>query len=259
MKGKPTTAPSCFIEENRDSIEHTWSNPMGPVSTLRQEAGFVTFGILRTAHRETAAMLVNGMTSEAHENQRHVAGFVSSRVHVSLDGTTVVSRGRWASEADYRSYARAGSGGELCGFSNRPGVLAVTLFRGIPAPGIEGPAAAEKPGIVAVATRHIGGPESAHAVVDLLRRTGEWKRYFLGFISATPYISQDGRTYVNYPQWVSEAAYHAYMADPRIVDGQAEIARYEVAPPEFVLCRPVENIVATPFRKPEHPKRGTHR
>jgi quinol monooxygenase YgiN len=233
---------------------------MSSVSTLRQKAGFVTFGVLRAAHRATATMLVDGMTSEAHENQRHVAGFVSSRIHLSLDGTTVVNRGRWASEADYRSYVRtASSGSELYGFSNRPGVLAATLFRGTPAPGIEGPAAAEKPGIMAVATRHIGGPESARAVVDLLRRTGEWKRYFPGFISATPYISQDGRTYVNYPQWVSEAAYHAYLADPRIADGQAEIARYEVAPPEFVLCRLVTNIEATSFGNPERSKRGTHR
>jgi hypothetical protein len=61
-----------------------------------------------------------------------------------------------------------------------------------------------------------------------------------GFVGATAYLSADGRTFLNYPRWVDEAAYRAYMADPRITEGQEDIAVLETAPPEFVECRILE-------------------
>jgi hypothetical protein len=152
-----------------------------------------------------------------------------------LDGGAVVIRAVWPDEASHRATS---------GLAGRRGVLSTTTFGGTAAPGLHGPAAGRAPGIVAVATRHFAGRDSADAVLRLLGESGDWKRGFPGFISATPYLSHDGRTFVNYPMWVDEAAYRAWMADPRIAEGQQEIARLEVAPPEYLVCR-----VAADFRE----------
>lgn len=205
---------------------------------------FSTFDTLRVDRPEMAVALTDILTSEVRE-ARHTAGFVSGRVHLSVDGTTVVSCGQWGSAADYHASATASPGGGVPGsLASRPEVIASTTFRGTRAASVDGPSVAEPPGFVAIATRHVDGHESARVMVDLLIQSGEWKRDFPGFISATPYISLDGRTFVNYPQWVSEVAFDRYMADPRVAEGQAAIARLEVAPPEFVLCRVVANIDA---------------
>lgn len=211
----------------------------------RPAAGFVTFGVLRVDGPGTAAELVGILTEEVTRWVRHTEGFVSARVHVSLDGGTVVNRGQWTSEEDYHSSFRSRpADGVLPTIAGRPGVLAATVFTGTPAPGIEGPQAAEEPGVVAVATRHLSGHESAVEVTGLLARSGEWKRHHPGFISATPYLSQDGTTFINYPMWVNEFAYCSWMRDPRITEGQEEIARLEVAPPEYLLCTVAAEVEA---------------
>ncbi|MEV6655081.1 antibiotic biosynthesis monooxygenase [Streptomyces sp. NPDC051219] len=201
------------------------------------EVGFVTFGVLRVDGAETAAALVETVTEEVKKWVRHAPGFISSRVHVSTDGTTVVNRGEWTNEEAYRtSFQESPSGGVLHALGTRAGVLAATVFSGTPATPLEGPEAKAQPGVVVVATRHLGGPSAADAVLELLAGSGEWKRRFPGFISATPYVSREGTTFVNYPMWVNEVAYQAWMADPRISEGQEELARLEVAPPEYLLC-----------------------
>ncbi|ONI90818.1 hypothetical protein ALI144C_02365 [Actinosynnema sp. ALI-1.44] len=204
---------------------------------------FFTFETLRVDRPETAGVLADILVGEVRDHARHTAGFVTGRVHLGVDGTTVVSCGQWGSAADHSNSTKAGPGrGALGSLANRPEVTAATTFGGTRAAGVDGPAAAEPPGFVAVATRHVAGHESASAMVDLLVQSGEWKRDFPGFISATPYISLDGKTFVNYPQWVNEAAFHRYMAAPRIAEGQAAVASLEVAPAEFVLCRVVMTI-----------------
>ncbi|WP_455354469.1 antibiotic biosynthesis monooxygenase [Streptomyces sp. SYSU K217416] len=201
------------------------------------EVGFVTFGVLRVDGPETAAALVETVTEEVRGWVRHTPGFISSRVHVSTDGTTVVNRGEWTSEEAYRtSFQESPSGGVLHALGTRPGVLAATVFSGTPATPLEGPEAAEQPGVVVVATRHLSGPSAADTVLEMLAGSGEWKRRFPGFISATPYVNREGTTFINYPMWVNEVAYQAWMADPRISEGQDQLARLEVAPPEYLLC-----------------------
>ncbi|MFD3330421.1 putative quinol monooxygenase [Streptomyces sp. NPDC058701] len=220
-----------------------------PPNPSRPEAGFVTFGVLRVDAPETAVALTETLTGEVEGWVRHTPGFISSRVHLSADRLTVVNRGEWTSEAAYRtSFQENPAGGVLHALGSRPGVLAATVFSGTPAPGVRGPEAeaAERPGVVVVATRHLDGHPAARRVLDLLAGSGEWKRDFPGFISATPYIDRDGTTFVNYPMWVSELAYQAWMADPRISEGQEELARLEVAPPEYVLCTVAAQVDAAP-------------
>jgi SAM-dependent methyltransferase len=93
-----------------------------------------------------------------------------------------------------------------------------------------------------VALRRMDGVDSARALADLLVGSGDWKRVFPGFVAAASHISDDGRLYVNYPQWVSETAYDAYMADPRNAGGQGAIAALEDGPPEFLMCTVVAQI-----------------
>lgn len=218
---------------------------MTSANIFSRTMGFGTFDALRVDRPATATELVGLLVKEVYAGFRHTPGFVSSRIHMSLDGTTVVSHGRWTSDADYRNSLEASpGGGALRTLSSQPGVLSATAFGGAAAGSIEGPVTTEPPGIVAVATRHVAGHESARAVGELLLQSGEWKRHTRGFIAATAYISPDGMTYVTYPQWIDEPAYHTYMADPRIAEVQEEIARLEVAPPEFLLCRMVAHIKA---------------
>ncbi|WP_093798122.1 antibiotic biosynthesis monooxygenase [Streptomyces sp. Wb2n-11] len=209
------------------------------------EAGFVTFDVLAAERPETADELVDAITAESTARTRHSPGFISSRVHVSTDRRTVVHRGQWRGAADHRAALADGRTPDvLTALSNRPDVRAVTAFRGAPAPGIDGPRLGARPEYVAVATRHLHGRESFDTLMGLLARSGEWKRRHRGFISTTPHISPDGRTFVNYVMWADESSYHAWMADPRISEGQEEIARLEEAPPAYVLCTVAADIEA---------------
>jgi quinol monooxygenase YgiN len=184
----------------------------------------------------TAGALVEVITREVGAWVSTAPGFLLSSTHVGFDGSTVVHHTRWSDDAGYRgSFLDAPDAGVLRGLGRRPGVLASSTFTGATAGGIDGPEAGRPPGVVAVATRHLTGPGPARAVVDLLHRTGEWKRDFPGFVSAAAYLSLDSRTFVNYPMWVDRSAYDAWMADPRIAEGQAEIARLEAAPPEYLV------------------------
>lgn len=207
------------------------------MTSLQKQTHFAAFDVLRVEGGGTADALADSITSEVAAWVSAAPGFLLSRVHVGLDGSTVVHHTRWTDEERYRtSFLDAQEAGVLCDVGRRSGVLASSVRTGVPAGGIEGPAAGRPPGVVAVATRHFTGPGPARAVVDLLHRTGEWKRDFPGFISATAYLSSDGTMFVNYPMWVDRSAYDAWMADPRIAEGQAEIARLESAPPEYLVC-----------------------
>ncbi|MTD54522.1 putative quinol monooxygenase [Amycolatopsis pithecellobii] len=200
-------------------------------------AQFATFEILRVDGAAAATALADRIAGETTTWIRHLPGFAAGHVHISLDGTTVVHHLLWETEEAYRMwYFGSAASQVLAELTKGPQVLAATARSGLAAPGLSGPAAGEPPGIVAVATRHLGGRDSAVAVLELLARSGDWKRAFPGFISATPYVSQDGRTFVNYPMWTDEAAYRAWMADPRISEGQQEIARLETAAPEYLVC-----------------------
>lgn len=192
---------------------------------------YATFDTLRADDPTLVEELVDLLTKDAHERVRHAPGFVRAHVLLSLDRTTAVIHCQWAREP-------AGPLGEL---ASRPGI-AVTSFVGTQTAGIIGPAASAQPEIVAIATRHVDGHASARELGELLVRSGTWKQHFPGFIGATAHVSPDGRTYVNYPQWIDEATYRSYMADPRIALGQQEIARLEAAPPEFVLARVAADI-----------------
>ncbi|MCH0542322.1 antibiotic biosynthesis monooxygenase [Streptomyces sp. MUM 203J] len=210
------------------------------------EPGFVSFGMLRADGPETADALVGLLTGETTRWVRHTPGFVSSRVHVGTDGTTVVNRGEWTDEETYRtSFEEHPEGGLLRSLGTRRGVLAATVFRGSPAaPRLEGPAAHARPGVAVVATRHLGDRAAADAVLEMLADSGAWKRHHPGFVSATPCVDRNGTTLVNYPTWTDETAYREWMADPRISEGQEKLARLEVAPPEYVLCRVAAQIDA---------------
>lgn len=208
--------------------------------------GFATFDILGVDGADTAATLAGRITDEMARWARHLPGFVIGRVQIGLDATTVVHHTLWTGEAAYRTwYLGSTASLVLAELAQGPGVLTTTAHSGVSAPGIEGPAAGREPGIVAIATRHLGGRGSADAVLDLLARSGDWKRRFPGFVSATPYLSQDRRTFVNYPMWEDEASYRAWMADPRISQGQQEIALLETAPPEYHVCSVTAQIPAT--------------
>ncbi|WP_455354473.1 hypothetical protein [Streptomyces sp. SYSU K217416] len=211
----------------------TSANPNPPV----REAGFATFDVLRTDSPETATALAGLIAGEVNAWVRHADGFVSSRTHIALDGTSVVHCGRWTDARTYRSsFTDRPEGRVLHTLADRPGVHSASVFRGTPAAGLRGPAAGRKPGLVGFAVRRLSGPEAARTVHGLLTDSGEWKRESAGFISATPYIGEDGTTFVNCPMWVDRSAYDTYMKHPKIAEGLEEVARLEVAPPEFLLC-----------------------
>lgn len=203
--------------------------------------GFCTFGTLRTDSPERARSLVDSIGEEVRKSIGHTSGLIAARLHVSLDGTTVVNRVQWESELAWRRSLPEDPESEHC-LRNAPGVVSAEFFGGVRGTAIQGPAFGEAPEIAVIATRHLSGHEAAQKVADLLVQTGTWKQHSAGFISATPYVSLDGRTYVNYPQWTSREAYESYMADPRLALVQEEIARFEVAPPQFVLCRVFTHI-----------------
>ncbi|MGP4087158.1 putative quinol monooxygenase [Streptomyces sp. KR55] len=206
--------------------------------TQLPEPGFVTFDTLTAEVPRTADELVEALVTEAAGRLRHSRGFIASRVHVSDDRRTVIHRCLWRDAADHHAAAD-----RLKELANRPGVQTAKAFGGTPAPGLHGPQLGAQPGRLAVATRYLH-PGSYDALADLLARSGAWKRHHKGFISATPHITPDGLTFVNYAMWATEDSYRAWMADPRISEGQEEIARLEAAPPEYVLCTVAADIAA---------------
>ncbi|MCH0542318.1 hypothetical protein I3F58_22750 [Streptomyces sp. MUM 203J] len=213
----------------------------GPVT----EPGFVTFGMLRTASPQAARELVGLITAEVTRWVRHTDGFLSARTHVGVDGTTVVQSGLWASEEHYlASFPHHPEGSVLHTLSERPEVLSARVCSGVPAAGVRGPAADRAPGLVGFAVRRLDGPGSARTVLGLLARSGRWKRTSPGFVSATPYVSRDGTTFVNCPMWVDEEAYDSYMGHPDLHEGLEEVSRLETAPPAFLLCTVAADIGA---------------
>lgn len=209
------------------------------------------FAVLRVDGPEAADGLVKVIGDEYRRRVRHEPDFVSARVHIGADGLSVVNRVQWVRARGCPSprerFAHGPDTEVLRDLIRRPGVVSGTFFHGAPAPGLQGPEAhlSDRPGVVAVATRHLDGTdESFRELMDLLTRSGEWKRGFPGFISATPYIDPDRKTFINYPMWADERAYRAWMADPRISEGQEEIARLEVAPPEYLLCTVADQVDA---------------
>ncbi|ANN15837.1 hypothetical protein SD37_09370 [Amycolatopsis orientalis] len=205
--------------------------------------GFASIETLRIVDSGELRTFVDLLAHEVHACDVFARGFISAQICVSLDSTTVVRRSHWADESSYRAFlATARSRGSL---SDCPGVHSLSVFEGAPKVGIEGPALGDTPGIVVVATRHLSGHESARAVLGLLTKSGEWKRRFPGFISATPYVSEDGKTFVNCPMWVDERAFDAWMADPRIAEARHEVVVQEAAPPDVVVCVLDEQIEAS--------------
>ncbi|MFD9322378.1 antibiotic biosynthesis monooxygenase family protein [Streptomyces sp. NPDC060053] len=204
------------------------------------EAGLVTFDVLVADGAETVPALVARITDDTTLRLRHSPGFLSSRVHVSADGRSVITRSLWRSEQDHREALRTAEPAD----GRRSPAPTTTAFRGRPAPAISGPALGRPPEVVAVATRHLRHPDCFPLLMDLLEDSAEWKRHHRGFISATPHLGLDGTTFVNYPMWADEDSYRAWMADPRISEGQEEIARLEAAEPEYLLCTVAAHIDA---------------
>ncbi|WP_306318218.1 MULTISPECIES: putative quinol monooxygenase [unclassified Streptomyces] len=210
--------------------------------------GYVTFSTLRADDRTAAAELARALAHETRRWLRHREGFVSARIHTGVDtAAAVVVREEWRSRASHRAAGEDAAGAALRALLTGPGVRETSVFGGVPEEGIAGPYPSAPPGLVCVATRHLGSPTNARRLAGLLRE-GDWKRHFPGFISATPYIGDEG-TYVNYPQWTDAAAFDAYMRDPRNAAGQPGIAELEVAPPEIVMCTVLDEVIArTPTR-----------
>ncbi|MFY1681794.1 antibiotic biosynthesis monooxygenase [Micromonospora sp. WMMD730] len=202
---------------------------------------FAAFDICRltepVAAGRVAAALAGAVDARA-------PGFLLSRVHLTLDGATLVHHTRWSDERDYRRWRSDGDAAGRPEDPHRdPAVGAVVTVTGAAAGGIRGPAVGQRPGMVAVAIRHFAGPEPAAAVLRLLHRSGRWKSDHPGFIAADVCLSADGRTFVNYPAWTGRRAYEAWMADPRIGAGQAEVARFESAPPQYLVCTVEHDVV----------------
>lgn len=205
-------------------------------------AGFASIETLKSGSRSDARAIADYLAHEVHACTRTTEGFVSAQICLSLDGTTVVRRNHWVNEKYYRTFLA--SKREREDLADFPGVRSIAMFEGIPQIGLEGPALGSPPGIIVIATRRVSGHESSHAVLALLHKSGDWKRQFPGFISATPYISNDGKMFVNCPMWVDRQAFDAWTADPKIADARQEVVEQEAAPPEIVLCGLDEYIEA---------------
>lgn len=205
---------------------------MNDDSTAEALAGFTILRVEEAAEAKRVAERLATML-------RQRPGPMSSAIHISVDRTAVVHCGRWTAGP-----GRTASPGDdlLRALAEEPGILSARSFTGALAADIEGPAAGQEPGASVLALRHVRDGDAARELAKLLESTGEWKRHVAGFIGASAYVSADGRDFINYPRWTDEAAYRAYMADPRIAEGQDSIARLEVAEPEFVRCRGVISI-----------------
>jgi heme-degrading monooxygenase HmoA len=194
---------------------------------------FAVFDIHQPDSAAEVPGIVAALAADVDTRMRHAPGLLLSRLHASLDGAVAVHHTRWATEPDYRHGRGAG----------HPGGEAAVTLTGTVAGVIRGPSAGRPPGVVAIAIRHFSGPDPAAVVLGLLHRSAGWKQRHPGFIGAEVTLSADSRTFVNYPAWADRGAYDAWMADPRIATGQAEIARLESAPPRYLVCT-VEHDVA---------------
>ncbi|WP_394833061.1 hypothetical protein LVJ94_41820 [Pendulispora rubella] len=187
-------------------------------------ATFVSIERVAVHDAAAAARVIDDATTRGSVF-RATEGFLGDQIHQSADHHTVIHRVEWASEA-----AAAASG-----------IRAVSAFLGWTAPALHGPNDTDVPGVASLATRHLRGRESYDALLALMAQSGAWKRNFPGFIFAIPHLGLDGRTFVMYTAWVDHSAYRAWISDPRLSVGQEEIARLEVAPPEYLLCEIVTN------------------
>ncbi|MFJ6125784.1 putative quinol monooxygenase [Streptomyces griseoviridis] len=206
--------------------------------------GFRTFLVLRTGGPEASAAALDTLHTEVAHRISRLDGFLSCRTHLGIDGDVVVHTVGWRDEASARGTYPATLGEALLARLGREVMLRTDLVGGAPGPGVRGPASAKPPGLACVAIRYVADRAAGEAMAELLLRSGDWKKDFPGFVSATPYLGPDGTTYVNYPQWTDRAAFDAYMADPRNAAGQQDIADLEVAPPDLLLCTLVTETVA---------------
>lgn len=199
-----------------------------------------TFTVLRTDAPITAERVLDAVRRAATTS--HVPGFGSARLYLTDDRDTVVVLGQWASAEAYAAALADHPG--IAGWQDAaelPGVHVGTSSACRAVPGLDGPAAGEPEGVTVVAIRHLT-PGAADNVLELLERSGGWKRSFPGFIAATPYVSADGTVFVNHARWADEEAYRAWMGDPRISEGQEEIAAHETAPAEYLRCAFVAHV-----------------
>ena len=211
---------------------------------MTDDEAFAGFWVLSAADSATAQVLVAQLDDEMLW-LREAAGFRSARLHLGVDGRTVVLRHGWRGAADHAAFRDGHFAQRLRGVAGRAGVRAPRCYGGELVARIEGPDAGGVPGVVVLAVRHVGGRRNALALAELLRRSGDWKREFPGFISADAAVSPDHTTFVNYPQWTDVGAFDAYMADPRNAAGQPGIARLEVAAPDIVRCTVVAELIRT--------------
>jgi quinol monooxygenase YgiN len=198
--------------------------------TTHPTAGFATFETFELDGVDAADTVVGLLTDHLRTVLRGAPGFVSARLHISFDGAVVVRLVEWRSEAAWRDVDAGGP-------AALPAVRRTTYFAGRRTTGLVGPDEGKPATVAVVATRHLAGHDAAQAVLELLSDSGERKRTFPGFISATPYLSDDGTMLVNYPQWVDESAFQAWMADPQIAGARDKVTQYELAPPDIVICR----------------------
>lgn len=205
-----------------------------PTPSGERTAGFATFDVFRTDGPAVTAGLAEDVARELRCRTRYLPGFAMARVHTGIAGEAVVGYVAWT-----EPWPRESGLQEL---ADLPGVHATTALGGTPRPGLTGTAAGRPPGMAAIAIRYLAGSHSAEAVLELLAASGKWKQDFPGFIAAIPHVSPDSRIFVNYPMWTDEAAYRAWMDDPRIPEGQQEVARLEVRPPEYLVCRVTAEI-----------------
>ena len=211
---------------------------------MTDDEGFAGFWVLSAADAAAAQDLVARLDEEL-PRLGDAAGFRSARLHLGVDGRTVVLRHGWRTAADHTAFRDGHFAQRLRGVAGRAGVRAPRCYGGELVARLQGPDAGDVPGVAVLAVRHVGGRRNALALTELLERSGDWKRGFPGFISADAAISPDHTTFVNYPQWTDVDAFDAYMADPRNAAGQPDIARLEVAEPDIVRCAVVAEVVRT--------------
>jgi len=73
------------------------------MSTIQQGRSVVTFINVFTVQPEKQRELVNLLTDAANQTMRHLPGFVSANIHLSLDGKKVVNYAQWASMAEFEA------------------------------------------------------------------------------------------------------------------------------------------------------------
>lgn len=180
-----------------------------------------------------AVVVAAELASRLIEGEPSAPGLVRTRVHLSLDRATVVVHELW----EGREQRQAAGLPAPVEPPSGPVPDRVTVLQGVAVPGIEGPAANRLPGLTCVVRRQVADSAGVRAAAGVLARTGGWKREHPGFVGAAPFLADDGRSLLNYVQWLDEAAYHSYMSDPRVRLGQEEVTRLEVAPASLTMCR----------------------